>query len=65
MALYVCMRRGGRDAYCMICWGNRYYTPTQSREEVPAQRTESPENIAPESPPKEDPNEVESPNVST
>jgi len=62
VALYVCMRCGGRDAYCMICWGNRYYTPTENVGEVPTQRTESPEESTLE-PTSEDPNEVESPDV--
>lgn len=38
MARYVCHKCGGRDPFCLLCWGNRYYKPAAAKpkEELPA-----------------------------
>ncbi|HET6746585.1 MAG TPA: hypothetical protein VFH06_00585 [Candidatus Saccharimonadales bacterium] len=49
MARYVCHKCGGRDPFCIICWGKRYYAPKekadQKIEEIPAQRTGPSEDL--------------------
>jgi len=47
MTRYVCHKCGGRNSFCIICWGERYYTPekTKQEEEVPVQRIGPPEEL--------------------